>query len=134
MMSDVDQFKHMSFANYLRLMYLASDALLSPVCSEKALSVFRFQVLGARMQFKRQTIAGKSIVIKLNSTNIEGNGATFELLHTFLDEDSAELVGLGWQKYSAEGLQKDGLSEVLTEISSCIKPIEVDPKNLLYKY
>ena len=27
MMSDADQFQHMSFANYLKLMFLATDAL-----------------------------------------------------------------------------------------------------------
>jgi len=132
MMSDVDQFKHMSFANYLKLMYLASDALLSPVCSEYFLSAYRFQNIGSRMQFKRQTVAGKSIVIKINSTNL--GDEQFELLHTFLDEETAELVGLGWQKYCVMECLSGATVGLSNEISLCLKPIEIDPNNLLYKY
>lgn len=131
-MSDVDQFKHMSFANYLKLMFLASDALLSPVCTEKFQNSFRFQNMNSRMQFKRQTVTGKSIVIKVNSTM--GRENAFELLHTFLDEETAELVGLGWQKYSIFEVGGEEPIKVFGEISNCLKPIEVDPQNLLYKY
>lgn len=132
MMSDIDQFKHMSFANYLKLMYLAADALLSPVCTEKFLSSFRFQNTNARMQFKKQSIRGKSIMIKVNSTMVETNA--FELRHTFLDEETAELVGLGWQKYSVLDLEGNSSSRIFDEIYDCLKPIQVDPENLLYKY
>ena len=84
MMSDVDQFKHTSFANYLKLMYLVADALLIPCCTNEALEKYRLQNSSSRMQFKRQTIVGKGIVIKVNSTKITDD--SFELLHTFLDE------------------------------------------------
>ena len=132
MMSDVDQFKHMSFANYLKLMYLVADALLGPVCTEEFLGAYRFQNILSRMQFKRQSVAGKGIVIKVNSTLTEEN--SFELLHTFLDEETAELVGLGWQKYSVFDLKKNVPVRILSEINDCLKLIEVAPQNLLYKY
>ena len=65
MLSDVDQFQHMSFANYLRLMFLATDALFLDALKRDFLMTSRLVLNESRMQFKRQTTAGDHILIKI---------------------------------------------------------------------
>jgi acyl-CoA thioesterase FadM len=133
MLSDVDQFKHMSFANYLRLMFLATDALFVSLFSEEFLRKSRIQLTSSRMQFKKQTISGDNILIKINSTQ-EGQGK-FSLLHTFAIEETGELVGLGKQSYQLmKASEIDALTELPKDMLNILGPIEVDEKYLLYKY
>ena len=70
---DTDQFKHMSFANYLKLMFLAADALLVSCLSPESLSHHRLKSLNSRLQFKRQTTIGENILIKVNVSEIDGS-------------------------------------------------------------
>ena len=82
MLSDIDQFKHMSFANYLKLMFLATDALFISCLKPEFLSHHRLKLLNSRMQFKRQTTVGDNVLIKVNSSGMEHK--TFSLLYTFV--------------------------------------------------
>ena len=69
MLSDIDQFQHMSFANYLKLMFLATDALILGVANyENLIQEDRLKTYETRMQFKNQTTFGDNILIKINST------------------------------------------------------------------
>lgn len=132
MQSDVDQFKHMSFANYLKLMFLASDALLVSFFEASSMDILRLKLVESRMQFKKQTVYGDNILIKINSSEILND--KFSLLHTFLMEGTGELVGLGRQTYSlfdSSGVKKE---EMPSGIKSVIGPICVDEKYLLYKF
>lgn len=131
MLSDVDQFKHMSFANYLKLMFLATDALLIGYAKEVFLIQYRFKLRQSRMQFKRQTTAGDNILIKINSSEIAHEG--FVLLFTFVIEGNGELVGLGRQTY--EFCTSSGKKiPLLEEIKTLLEVIRVDEAHLIYKY
>ena len=132
MLSDTDQFQHMSFANYLRLMFLATDALLLNCCNQQFLSQYRLVLDESRMQFKRQTIAGDQILIKVNASSITKNQYT--LLFTFVFENSGELVALGRQVYEAMDLKNPKTQEIPKDIKNLLVPIKVEESYLLYKY
>ena len=132
MMSDTDQFKHMSFANYLKLMFLATDALCLSCLDEDFLKEKRLRLTSARMQFKKQTAPGGHILIKVNSSEI--NGPRFSLLHTFLVEGTAELVALGRQTYEVSKLESETPCELSDSLKGVLEPIHVDEEHLLYKY
>jgi acyl-CoA thioesterase FadM len=133
MLSDVDQFQHMSFANYLRLIFLATDALLMPIEDGAFLSQYRLQLKSSRMQFKRQSVAGDAILIKINSSS-KCMGSNFALIYTFIAENSGELIGLGHQAFEGQ-LVKDNMTVILpAAVRNLLKPIEVDEDHLLYKY
>lgn len=132
MLSDVDQFEHMSFANYLKLMFLASDALLVSCCDSNFLSKYRLKLINSRMQFKKQTMAGDHILIKVNSSQIED--ANFSLLFTFVTEGAGDLVGLGRQTYQMLDRSQGVTNSLNSNIQSLLGPIMVNEENLLYKY
>jgi len=132
MMSDTDQFEHMSFANYLRLMFLASDALFVTCFDEAFLSRERVKLKTSRMQFKKQTVAGENILIKVNSSEVMNS--SFSLLFTFVIEGSGELVGLGKQTYGAYSRQDDREKNLSDGMKSLLGPIRVEEEGLLYKY
>lgn len=132
MLSDTDQFKHMSFANYLKLMFLASDALFVSFYTEDFLEINRIQMVNSRMQFKRQTMTGDDILIKVNSTNI--GDSDFVLLYTFVIEGTGELVGLGRQSYEVVDRTRKKLCSMPAGIKNFLIPINVDEKHLVYTY
>lgn len=134
MLSDTDQFKHMSFANYLRLMFLASDALFVDCYNKDFLEKYRLRAKESRMQFKQQTTVGDQLLIKLNASKINGN--QFSLLYTYVIEGSGELVGLARQQFELLPLNgHDGVSNVImAPFKTLLTPIAVDEGNLLYKY
>ncbi len=132
MLSDTDQFKHMSFANYLKLMFLATDALFISCLNANFLSRNRLRLMNSRMQFKKQTVAGDSILIKVNSSEISSSG--FSLLHTFVIEGSGELVGLGRQTYQLLSYLDQSVKELPDSVSALLGPIGVEESHLLYKY
>lgn len=132
MLSDADQFEHMSFANYLKLMFLAADALFVSCYDAFSLSTNRLKLGNARMRFKKQTVAGDNILIKVNSSQIDSS--SFSLLFTFVIEGTAELVGLGRQTYRIVSRKNEELKELSNNIRSLLDPIRVEEENLLYKY
>ncbi len=132
MLSDTDQFKHMSFANYLKLMFLATDALLVQCQHADFLNRYRLRLISSRMQFRKQTVVGDSTLIKVNSTAVDKS--VFSLLHTFVIEGSGELVGLGKQCYELSDAKSKTAVDLSPVIRAALDPIEVDENNLLYKY
>ena len=132
MLSDTDQFKHMSFANYLKLMFLATDALFISSYKGLFLDEYRVKAVNSKMQFKKQTIAGENILIKINSTDVQDT--KFSLLHTFMIEGSAELVGLGRQTYELLLLENNRPVILPEGIKLVLGPISVIEENQLYKY
>ena len=129
MLSDTDQFKHMSFANYLKLMFLATDALFVSCFDNDFLAKNRLRLVKSRMQFKRQTVCGDNILIKVNSS--EFSGSQFSLLYTFAIENSGELVSLARQSYElldTDHGQKKNLTDAITYV---LAPILVDEKYLI---
>ena len=133
MLSDTDQFKHMSFANYLKLMFLATDALCLSCLDANFLSERRLKLVHSRMQFKRQTSSGDHILIKVNCSEIDGS--QFSLLYTFMIEGTAELVALGRQSYEALDLKSgQPLDKLPSDLRRFLEPLRVDEGHLLYKY
>ncbi|MBI2167373.1 MAG: hypothetical protein HYU34_03885 [Candidatus Omnitrophica bacterium] len=132
MLSDTDQFKHMSFANYLKLMFLATDAILQGFTDVTFLSQKRIRLAHSRMKFKRQSVAGDSILVKVNSSNLGKN--SFTLLYTFLTEGSADLVALGRQAFECVGLVGKTSEEIPQPMRSLLDPIAVKEEHLLYSY
>lgn len=132
MLTDTDQFQHMSFANYLKLMFLATDALLQPALDRPFLSKTRLHLRHSRFQFKRQSAPGDNLLVKINASGIDGN--CFSLLYTFMIEGTADLVGLGRQTFESVGLQKDSPEALSEGIQKLLNPILIDEEHLLYKY
>ncbi len=132
MLTDTDQFKHMSFANYLKLMFLATDALLTPVINPAFLMTYRLKVKNSRMQFKKQSAPGDVILVKVNASEV--NVSNFSLLYTFLVEGSAELVGLGRQSYELLDLKTNVTETIPEQMRNVLLPIRVEESNLVYKY
>lgn len=132
MLSDTDQFKHMSFANYLKLMFLATDALFHSVFDKTFLSEKRVKLVNSRMQFKRQTVSGDNMLVKVNTSEVKGS--RFTLLYTFMIEGTAELVGLGRQAFQLLNLNTQADEEVPSTIRTLLEPIRVNEEHLLYKY
>jgi len=134
MLSDTDQFQHMSFANYLRLMFLATDAMFLSCSDEDFLSSYRFQLRASRMQFKKQSNIGDSILIKVNASR-EGEDS-FTLLYTFALEGTGDLVALAKQTYGVLDMKKKVQVPPmrLNRIRGILEPIAVDEKYLIYKY
>jgi len=132
MFSDTDQFQHMSFANYLKLMFLSTDALLVSSCDSAFLDKYRVRLVDSSMQFKHQCVVGDNVLIKVNSTEIQESG--FTLLYTFIIENTGRLVGLGRQSYMM--LECKGMNSVRIpdQVARLLDPIKVDKDNLLYKY
>lgn len=131
MFSDTDQFRHMSFANYAKLMYLAADAFLLSHKQENGEPYF-FRNISSSMQFKRQTTIGQHILIKINSSNIEGLG--FSLLFTFSIEDTGDLVVLAKQNNQIVNERGDLMDFFPDEIKRGLEMIQVNEENLLYSY
>lgn len=132
MLSDTDQFQHMSFANYLKLMFLATDALFVSCLNGQFLTQNRLKLITSRFQFKRQTQAGNNILIKINSSEMDGS--KFSLLYTFIIEGTAELVGLGRQTYELIRLDTQVPEGISESMEALLEPISVDERHLLYKY
>ncbi len=134
MLSDTDQFKHTSFANYLKLMFLATDALFVSCFNSEFLDRSRLKLISSKMQFKKQTIAGDNVIVKVNTSGLMD--FEFSLLFTFMIEDTAELVGLGKQTYQFinKRLDLEKSAEIPSQMRSILFPIIVDEGNLLYKY
>jgi len=132
MLSDTDQFKHMSFANYLKLMFLATDALFVLCVRGNFLSQNRFKLINSRMQFKQQTTAGDKILIKINSSDV--CPPLFSLLYTFVIEGSGALVNLGRQTYEFVDCNAQPQKIMPVEVKAVLDPIQVEESYLLYKY
>ena len=132
MLSDADQFKHMSFANYLKLMFLATDALFLSCLKEDVLAHHRFKLIDSKMQFKRQTTPGDKLLIKINSSEIMSS--RFTLLYTYVIEGTGELVNLGRQTYELVNCVGAAQPVAMEPITTVLNLIQVDETDLLYKY
>jgi acyl-CoA thioesterase FadM len=132
MLSDTDQFNHMSFANYLKLMFLAGDALFGSCFDQNFLVRNRLKLINSRMQFKKQTVAGDGILIEVNASEI--GTSEFTLLHTFIIEGSGDLVGLGRQTYELVNRSTEAQEGIPDRIRDVLIPILTDEEHLLYKY
>jgi len=133
MLSDIDQFKHMSFANYLKLMFLATDALLLDLQQyQEFIQSTRLKTYYSRMQFKNQTVFGDNILIKVNSSCVEQE--KFKLLFTYVIEDTGTLVALGKLDMGLVNCNSSQGISIPSGLSNLLRSIEVDEANLLYKY
>ncbi len=132
MASDLDQFGHMSFANYLRLMFLASDALFLAAPNRDLRKEIRLRAVKTGMQFKDQTGYGDEILVKVSSSN-PGKTA-FSLLYTYVIEGSGHLVGLGRQEFELSDKQKIQRVSIPSSIQALLEPIQVNEKYLVYRY
>lgn len=132
MLSDVDQFKHMSFANYLKLMFLATDALFLSCSNVADMSERRLKLIDSRMQFKRQTVAGDKLLIKVNVSDLRA--VEFVLLYTFVMEDTAELIALGRQTYQMINNLGRSIVNMPPHSFEYLTSIAVEEQHLLYKY
>jgi acyl-CoA thioesterase FadM len=91
--SDLDQFQHMSFANYLKLMFSVVDNLIHASLDT---SQYRLHHLEASMNFQKQTVLGDKVIVKTQSEII---GMIIKLYFQFELEASSEKVGYGVQLY-----------------------------------
>ena len=118
MLSDVDQFKHMSFANYIKLMFLAADALFVPCLNQVFLAQNRLKVAKTLMRFHKQTEVGDSILIKITSSNL--SSSCFSLFYIFSIENTDQLVASGQQDF-----------ELLSPLTLAAKELPDEIKNIV---
>jgi len=130
-MIDTDQFEHMSFANYLKLMFLATDALFLSASDPRFFLKNRVGLVNSRMQFRRQSSVGEKILIQINS--VRDSGPNFSLIYTYVIEGKGDVVALARQTYQllAGGTRSESLPPV---ISGLLESIQVDEEHLLYRY
>ena len=120
-MSDIDMFRHMSYANYIKLLFLASDACLLNLTSE-FLDVMRIKVIKTEMNFKYQTKLGDHILIRVNTSVLRKS--SFDLLYNFTLENSEQKIGSGKQSFILESLaggemiMPESLNAMLGQIQS----------------
>ena len=133
MASDLDQFGHMSFANYLRLMFLASDALFLSTPNQQLRKTVRLKAIRTGMQFKHQTGYGDEILVKVSSSGLGQNN--FSLLYTYVIEGDAQLVGLGRQEFELSATTRDSKKvKTPSSVQALLEPIQVDERFLVYRY
>lgn len=128
-MSDMDQFHHMSFANYLKLVFLTTDALLMPCYGKVFFAQNRLRLIHSKVQFKKPTAVGDNILIKVNSADI--NADQFSLVYTFVIDGSEELVALVRQRYSIYGQCDEKPKKIPDSIKNILTPINVNENNLI---
>ena len=116
--SDIDFFRHMSYANYLKLMYTSADTLFV-----EALGLFLGQVYlkatNTKMKFKHQTKMGDKILIRINSKNISFE--SFDLCYVFLLENTNNVVAVAEQTYRVVNINNDVLIKKLSPMLSEIR-------------
>lgn len=132
MLSDSDQFKHMSFANYLKLMFLSTDAMFMGCMTTNFLKEYRFQMIDSGMKFKRQSVVGDNILIKVNSSRV--HESDFTLLYTYVLEERGDLVALGRQTFRFVCADSHGQVPITADMRKYIDQLAVDEENLIYKY
>jgi acyl-CoA thioesterase FadM len=132
MLSDIDQFQHMSFANYLRLMFLASDALFLAFSKANPdfFETMYLKPIHSQMHFKHQTSFGHEILVKAHSSNV--NGQTFELFYQFTREGAAgEEASFGKQVFEVIDMKKKKKIAVPEQFRTFLKTIEAEPTERL---
>ena len=126
MLSDIDQFKHMSFANYLKLMFLASDALFLAFSKthQDFFDKTHLKPLLSQMHFKHQTAFGDEILVKVHSANITPRG--FILYYRFTTEGDALPVAHGRQEFEAMEVETGKKIIVPESLKSFLSTIQMD--------
>lgn len=133
---DITPYGSASFVNYIRWYNIARDALLQWRAlgfDESLKNSVETEVSFCNIHYKREAILQDEIIIKVNSSEIKDN--EFTLLFTLIEKDNALLISLGKQKIKFRNF-KSGEILALPQslVKDILKPIEVDEKNLLFKY
>lgn len=102
--NDIDQFKHMSFANYLKLMFIVVDVLLESKIDH---DVFRLKFISSSMKFKKQTILGDKILISVEAIKLLKTYHRMTINFRFRIEGSDDITGFGSQEYEVKSLKKE---------------------------
>lgn len=96
-LSDIDQFKHMSFANYVKLLFVSSDSLFLKHLGSAYPFTHRMNLICSKLHFKRQTVAGDQIDIRIYDG--AANGSYLPLYFEFSLGTPKEVVAEGFQMY-----------------------------------
>lgn len=120
-LSDIDQFKHMSFANYVRLLFVSSDSLFLKHLGPGYPSTHRMNLICSKLQFKRQTVAGDQIDIRIYDG--AANGSNLPLYFEFFLGDPKEVVAEGFQMYQIVDPSTKRLLEPSADILKMIDAI-----------
>jgi acyl-CoA thioesterase FadM len=128
MLSDIDQFKHMSFANYLKLMFLASDALFLAFSNTQKnfFNKIYLKAVKSQMHFKHQTSFGDEILVKVYAAHLMEK--RFELFYRFTIEGWDEAVAHGRQEFEVMDILSLKPVELPTPLKSFLGIIEIDPE------
>ncbi len=127
MLSDIDQFKHMSFANYLQLMFLASDALCL-VFSKSQKDFFyttHLKPVMSQMHFKQQTSFGDEILVKVHAANIHETG--FDLYYKFAIEKEDLPVAHGKQSFEVTSIPSGKRILLPQSFRDFLETIQMEP-------
>ncbi len=104
--NDVDQFKHMSFANYIKLMFDAADTLFLKMLGDGFQDRIKTHLKFASVQFKKQTRTGDLVFI-IPQVHKAGNMVTIEAKYYIeLGTAAEEEVAFGEMVYELEGLDR----------------------------
>ena len=118
-LSDIDLFMHMSYANYLRLLFQASDGFFLSLTGKEFLKKNRIKANKTSVEFKYQTELGDIIIIYvlLGAMNCD----SWELIYKFELEDNNKLIALGRQAFSIDSNHTDGKDALFRRIKEISK-------------
>jgi len=124
MWSDIDQFQHMSFANYLKLMYLSCDGFFLDYYKRhpEHFEAIRISPFHSQMQFKDQSNFGDRILIEVHSANVALDG--FDLYYVFRNQSTSKLIALGKQSFSVSRPMLNGRESYPDSLLECLVNIQ----------
>ena len=119
---DVDQFKHMSFANYVKLMFDASDTLFVKNLGNNFQEQWMPKLKYASLQFKKQTQTGDRIAI-LPKVRKLGDKIALEnhyIINHEKDDEDIAATGLMIFDFVSLGGKKPSFSDLVIQLSKGI--------------
>jgi len=123
-LSDVDQFKHTSFANYVRLMFVAADTLFLTYLGPEYAAARKMRLKFSKLHFKRQTVVGDVISIRVYDGAAQGS--EIPLHFDFVLAGSNEAVATGFQLYEVVSPETEKPLSMTADMTSMIEAIK-DP-------
>lgn len=133
---DITPYGSASFTNYFRWYSIARDALLQWRLlgfDESFRSYIETEVLSCNIQFKREAMLQDEIVVKVNTSDIKEK--EFTLLFTLIRKDNALLISLGKQRIRFFNTKtNEPLQLPITLVQNILEPLELDQRNLIFKY
>jgi len=92
--SDIDIFKHMSYVNYIKVIFNALDSILLIGAEKKDFELMKFSIEKTQIQFMSSAVFGDQLLISVIAKNITASG--FELEYSYFNKSNGLMVCRIW--------------------------------------